>query len=117
MTEKRTHTINAEGQKLGRLASAIAHVLLGKDAPDFAKHVVAPVEVIVENVDKLDMSEKKATTKVYDRYSGYHGGRKEETLEEVVAKKGMAEVLRRAVRNMLPHNRLRKERMKNLISK
>lgn len=117
MTDKRQHILNAEGERLGRFASSIAHILLGKDSTDFAKNVVAPTTVTVENVDKLDIDEKKATTKVYDRYSGFHGGHKEETLEEVVAKKGTAEVLTRAVYNMLPNNRLRKARMKNLIIK
>lgn len=117
MTTKREHTLDAQGERLGRFASSIAHILLGKDSTDFAKNVVAPVSVTVENVDGLDIDERKATTKIYDRYSGFHGGRKEETLEEVVAKKGTAEVLTRAVFNMLPANRLRKARMKNLVIK
>lgn len=117
MTEKREHTIDAKDMRLGRVASAIAHTLLGKDTTDFAKNVVAPVNVVVENVNELDIDEKKRTTKIYDRYSGFHGGRTEESLEEVATKKGMAEVLRRAVYNMLPANRLRKGRMKNLIIK
>lgn len=113
-TDTRTVTIDATGKRIGRLASEIAHIILGKDTTGFAKNVVAPVRVEVTHVDALDVSEKKRTEKVYDRYSGFHGGRKEETLEEVVAKKGMAEVLRRAVYNMLPANRLRNERMKNV---
>ena len=115
--EKRDHTVDATGQKLGRFASSIAHVLLGKDQTDFAKNKVANVAVTVENVDSLDIPEAKMTGKVYDRYSGFHGGRKEETLEELIAKKGVAEALKKAVHNMLPNNRLRKERMKNLIIK
>jgi large subunit ribosomal protein L13 len=117
MTEKRTHTVDATGARLGRVASQIAHVLLGKDQTDFAKNAVANVSVTVENVDSLDISESKRTTKIYDRYSGFHGGRKEETLEELIAKKGTGEALKKAVYNMLPANRLRKSRMKNLIIK
>ena len=117
MTEKREHTVDAKGKRLGRVASSIAHVLLGKDQTDFAKNTVAKVAVVVENVNDLDIPEGKRETKVYDRYSGFHGGRKEETLEEVVTKKGTSEVLKRAVYNMLPANRLRKDRMKNLIIK
>lgn len=117
MTEKRTHTIDATDKKLGRLASAVAHVLLGKDTTAFAKNTIAPVSVVVENVDALDISDKKMETKIYDRYSGFHGGRKEESLREVIEKKGTAEVLKKAVYNMLPGNRLRNERMKNLIIK
>lgn len=114
MTEKRTHTVDAKGKRLGRVASQVAHVLLGKDQTDFAKNTVANVSVTVENVNDLDISEKKRTTKIYDRYSGFHGGRKEETLEELIAKKGTGEALKKAVYNMLPANRLRKDRMKNL---
>lgn len=117
MTEKREHNIDVKGKRLGRVASQIAHVLLGKDQTDFAKNTVASVVVNVENVDSLDISEKKLTTKIYDRYSGFPGGRKEESLEEVIAKKGTREALKKAVHNMLPANRLRKARMKNLIIK
>lgn len=117
MTEKRTQTIDASNQRLGRLASQVAHILLGKDSTEFAKNVIAPVQVTVENIDQLDISEKKRTTKIYDRYSGFHGGRKEETLDEIIEKKGTGEAFRMAVYNMLPANRLRKDRMKNLIIK
>ena len=117
MTEKRVHTVDATGKRLGRVASHIAHVLLGKDTTTFAKHTIAPVEVVVENVDSLDISDKKKETKIYDRYSGFHGGRKEETLQELIDKKGTSEALKKAVYNMLPGNRLRKERMKNLVIK
>ena len=117
MTEKHQHTIDATGKKLGRFASSIAHIILGKDRTDFAKNTVAPVTVIVENVDALDISPKKKETKMYDRYSGFPGGRKEYSLEELIAKKGVAEALKAAVYNMLPNNRLRTARMKNLIIK
>lgn len=117
MTEKKEHTMDATGKRLGRFASEVAHILLGKDSTNFAKNVVANVAITVENVDALDVSDKKMETKIYDRYSGFHGGRKEETLAELVAKKGMAEALKKAVYNMLPNNRLRKARMKNLVIK
>ena len=117
MTDIKEHTLDATNERLGRLASRAAHILLGKDSTSFAKHVVAPVRVIIENVDNLDIPEKKRDEKVYRRYSGFHGGLKEETLEEVVEKKGTREVFSRAVYNMLPNNRLRTARMKNLIIK
>tara|TARA_B100000900_G_C20524042_1_gene693418 strand:- start:421 stop:786 length:366 start_codon:yes stop_codon:yes gene_type:complete len=117
MTKKREHTIDATGKRLGRLASSVAHILLGKDSTDFAKNTIAPVTITVENVEELEITEKKRETKIYDRYSGYHGGRTEETLEELIAKKGVAEAFKKAVYNMLPGNRLRKGRMKNLIIK
>ncbi len=116
-TTNKEITFDATGKRIGRLATSIAHTLLGKDRTDFARNTVAPVTVSVENVDKMDISDKKARTKIYDHYSGYHGGRKEQTLEEIVAKKGHSEILKMAVYNMLPGNRLRKARMKNLIIK
>ncbi|MAZ67683.1 50S ribosomal protein L13 [bacterium] len=117
MTEKRTHIVDAGGKRLGRVASQVAYVLLGKDRTDFSKNTVSNVSVVVENVNDLNISEKKRATKIYDRYSGFHGGRKEESLGELIAKKGVSEALKKAVYNMLPANRLRKNRMKNLIIK
>ncbi len=109
------HKINTESKKLGRLASEIAHILLGKDSTDFAKNKVSDVKVYVENLSAMDISEKKINKKEYQRYSGYPGGRKVKFMKDVVAKKGLKDVLQKAVYNMLPNNKLRKPRMKNLI--
>jgi len=107
--------MDATGKKLGRLASEIAHIILGKASTDFAKNKVASVAVIVENASKMSISEKKHSEKEYDRYSGFPGGRKVLTLAQIVEQKGYSEILRKAVYNMIPANRLRKERMKNLV--
>jgi len=115
MTEKRTYSIDATGKKLGRVATEVASVLLGKDQTDFAKNTVAQVVVTVDNASKLDISAKQLTTKEYQRYSGYPGGRTVLKMAQVVDKKGYAELIRSAVYNMLPANRLRKPRLKNLI--
>lgn len=109
--------INAKGKKLGRIASEIAHVLLGKDSTDFVKNKVSDVQVVVEELNTIDISEKKMGEKEYQRYSGYPGGRKVKKMREVVAQKGLAEVLKSAVYNMLPANKLRGPRMKNLTIK
>jgi len=111
------HTWDASGEKLGRLATKIAHTLLGKDTTNFARNTIASVLITIENVDALSISDKKKKTKIYDHYSGYPGGRKEITLEELIEKKGFGEALKNAVYNMLPNNRLRKARMKHLIIK
>ena len=79
---------DAEGQKLGRLASQITIALMGKDEADYQPNVVADVKVIVENASKMDVSDKKLDSKIYDRYSGYPGGRKEFTMRKLVADKG-----------------------------
>lgn len=116
-TDIREHVMNVAGQKLGRVATEIATVLMGKDTPLFAKNVVPRVKVVVEGASELDLGEKKLSEKQYQRYSGYPGGRKTFTMAEVVAKKGAAEVLRKAVYGMLPSNKLRASRMKRLIIK
>ncbi|MCW9054751.1 MAG: 50S ribosomal protein L13 [Candidatus Pacebacteria bacterium] len=109
------HTIDAQGKNLGRVASEAAHLLMGKDTTSFQKNVVADVTVKIANADKLAISPEKASKKVYTHYTGHPGGLRKRTLEEVVEKKGVGEVLRMAVYGMLPGNRLRAKRMKNLI--
>ena len=79
---------DAAEQKLGRLASQLAIALMGKNEIDFAPNVVADVKVIVNNASKMDVSEKKMDSKIYDTYSGYPGGRKEFTMRKLVADKG-----------------------------
>lgn len=112
--EKREYTIDAAGKRLGNVATEAATYLLGKDQPDFAKHVVAPVTVTITNVSQLDISEKKAA-EIYQTYSGYPGGRREETFEHLATRRGYAEPVRRTIQGMLPKNKLRPEMMKNLI--
>lgn len=111
------YKIDASGKKLGRIATEIASILIGKTNPDFQKNEVADVKVEVINSSKMDIPEKKARTKVYTNYSGFPGGLKKRTLEEVVAKKGHAEVLEKAVTGMIHNNRLKKNILKNLIIK
>jgi len=114
-TETTQHTVDAQGQRLGRFASQIAVLLMGKDRPDFAHNTIAPVTVTVNNASLMDIDNKKKDTKIYDRYSGYPGGRKEQTMREVIEKKGYAPLIENAVYGMLPGNKLRKQIMKNLI--
>lgn len=110
-----TVTIDAAGKSIGRIATRIAHTLLGKDRTDFAKNTTAPITVVVENMRRAVITGAKDIQKKHKRYSGYPGGLKEESLELVIAKKGRGEILRKAVERMIPRNRLRKGRMKNLI--
>lgn len=110
----KTHKIDASNKKLGRLASDVASKLMGKESVDFARNQVADVEVVVENASKLDISDDKLDNKEYDRHSGYPGGRKTQMAREVVESKGYGELVRRAVRGMLPKNKLQDPTMKNL---
>ncbi|MCA9364101.1 uL13 family ribosomal protein [Candidatus Kaiserbacteria bacterium] len=112
--ETREYTIDAQGKRLGRVATEAASVLLGKDTPTFTKNTVAAVVVRITNASKLDISEKRAGEE-FQTYSGYPGGRKVETLGHLAKRRGYDEVLRRVIGGMLPKNRLHKVRMRNLV--
>ena len=107
--------LDASGKRLGRLASEIAVLLQGKNRADYAPNLSGSTVVKVDNIDKLSVTEAKKATKEYQSFSGYPGGLKKQNMNAVIAKKGMAEVLRNAVRGMLPKNKLQKVRMGNLI--
>lgn len=109
------HTIDATGKKLGRVATEVAVLLMGKDTPDFKRNVPADVKVNVTNASKLDITPKKMETKEYKRYSGYPGGLKTRKMSQEVAKHGYSETIKKAVYGMLPSNKLRAVIMKNLI--
>ncbi len=112
--EDTTYTIDATDRPIGRVATEAATILLGKNTPEFAKNVVPAVQVTVENVEKLKISEKKRSQKEYQRYSGYPGGLKIQSLQDLIDKKGYEEAMRKAIYGMLPGNKLRAERMKRV---
>lgn len=105
--------IDATNKFLGRLASEIAVILQGKHKATFRPEKVGDEIIEVENVNKVKISGKKNKQKIYYRYSGYPGGIKSRTFEELF-RKDPGEVLKKAVFGMLPKNRLRKPRMKKL---
>ncbi len=109
------YKIDASGKKLGRLASEVASILLGKTQANFQKHEVADVKVTVTNASKMDIDEKKATTKTYRHYTGFPGGLREKTLDEVATRKGYAAILEKAVTGMIHNTKMKKEILKNLI--
>lgn len=108
------HIIDAENKKLGRVATEAARILIGKDSVEFAKNKVTPVSVVINNASRADISEKKKIEKEYKRYSGYPGGLKHTSMKKTIEKKGYAEIFRKAVDGMLPKNKLRSLRLKNL---
>jgi len=112
-----TYTIDATNRTLGRVASEAAHALLGKRSASFTKNLVAPIKVTIENVGKLHLPERRIKGKVYTRYSGHPGGFYETRMDVMIEKKGIAEVVKKTVDGMIPRNKLRNERMKNLIVK
>ena len=109
MPEK-TVKIDAEGKILGRLASEIATILMGKDSPDYAPNKTPNIHVIVSNCEQIKVTGKKMEQKKYFRHSGYPGGLKETKLSDISKK----EALKRAVRGMLPKNKLLTSMLKKL---
>ncbi|MFA5712878.1 MAG: 50S ribosomal protein L13 [Bacteroidales bacterium] len=105
--------IDATDQVLGRLASRIALILRGKHKPYFTPHVDCGDNVIVINAEKVRLTGNKMSEKRYTRYSGYPGGLKSTTPKELLEKKPL-EVMRHAVKGMLPKNRLGSVMLKNL---
>ncbi|MDE0243530.1 MAG: 50S ribosomal protein L13 [Candidatus Kaiserbacteria bacterium] len=115
MEEKRRDiTIDVAGDRLGRAASKIATILNGKDSVTYAPNQVPNVLVTVENASKMAIDERKKRQKVYVRYTGYFGGKKEQSLAQLIEKRGYGEVLRRAIYGMLPSNRLRDRKMRRV---
>jgi len=115
--EKKEYNIDAQGKRLGRLATEVATILLGKNRTDFVKYKAPEVAITITNASKMDITERKASQETYETYSGHPGGRKVETLGRLAGRRGYAEIIRRTVKGMLPRNRLTGERMKNLTIK
>lgn len=111
------YTIDAQGKKIGRVASQAAAYLTGKSLTSFAKNKVADVKVEIINASKADISAKKKDSDIYITYTGFRGGLKEEKLGELINRRGHSEVFHRAVMRMLPRNKLQARRIKNLIIK
>jgi large subunit ribosomal protein L13 len=107
-------TIDAAGRVMGRVASEAAMALMGKDEATFERHKITGGTVTIVNAGKIKIDPRKLDTVKYAHYSGYPGGLRFETLAKVLEKKGIEEVLRRAVYGMLPPNKLRPEIMKKL---
>ncbi len=97
--------VDAEGKTLGRLASAIADMLRGKHKPTFSSHMDCGDFVVVTNADKFVVSGNKKVQKIYHRHSGYPGGHRKTTLGQLL-EKHPERALEKAVKGMLPHNRL-----------
>jgi len=111
--QREWYLVDATGKTLGRLASEIAKILMGKHKPTYTPHVDGGDFVVVINAEKIHATGKKLDKKIYYKHTGYPGGLKETTLKEMLQKKP-EEVIRLAVRGMLPKNKLRDRRMKRL---
>ena len=105
--------VDAEGQTLGRLATQIADRLRGKGKPVYTPHVDTGDFVVVVNAEKIAVTGNKMDEKMYYRHSGYPGGLKERTLREQLERRP-TDVLRKAVKGMLPRNRLARQQLLKL---
>lgn len=111
---KRWYVVDAEGEVLGRLAAKLALVLRGKHKPDYTPHVDCGDNVIVINAEKIKLTGNKMADKVYIRHSGYPGGQKSIPVQALLAKQP-ERVLEKAVKGMLPKNRLGAVLFRNLF--
>ncbi len=105
--------IDASDEVLGRLASRVAMILRGKHKPDYTPHVDCGDNVVIINAEKVKLTGNKFTEKTYVRHSGYPGGQKIETPVDVM-KKDPRRLIERAVRGMLPKNRLGRKLFHNM---
>ncbi len=111
--DRRWVTVDASGQVLGRLATRVAHVLRGKDLPTYAPNVDNGAGVIILNAAKIRLTGRKLEQKFYYRHSGYPGGLRKTRLDDMLAARP-EDVIRHAVRGMLPKNALGRRALKRL---
>jgi large subunit ribosomal protein L13 len=107
------YVVDAEGKTLGRLATQIADALRGKRKPEYTPHCDTGDFVVVVNAEKIVVTGKKRTDKLSWRHSGYPGGIRSRTLNEMLERRP-EEVIRKAVHGMLPRNRLARQQMRKL---
>ena len=107
------YLVDADGQTLGRLATRIADILRGKGKPEYTPHVDVGDFVVVVNAEKIVVTGNKREAKRYYRHSGYPGGLRSRTLGDLLERRP-EEVIRRAVRGMLPRNRLARKQLTKL---
>ncbi|MFO8086308.1 MAG: 50S ribosomal protein L13 [Bacteroidales bacterium] len=112
--EKNWVLVDAEDQVLGRLASKVAYILRGKHKPDFTPHVDNGDNVVIINAEKIRLTGAKMTDKQYVRHTGYPGGQRFSTPQELL-KKHPERIIEKAVKGMLPKNRLGSDLYRNLF--
>jgi len=111
--ERKKHTVDVKNKVLGRIATEIAILLRGKNKPDFAPNKDIGDFIIVKNIEKIKITGKKYTDKIYYRHTGYLGHLKETPYKNLF-ERNPGEVLKKAVYGMLPKNKLRDKQIKRL---
>lgn len=111
--ERKWHVVDAQGANLGRLATEVAMVLRGKRKAQYTPHVDTGDFVVIVNADKVRVTGRKSEQKMYRRHTGYPGGLKEMTFEEMQDRKP-EEIIKKAVKGMVPRTRLGRQQLKKL---
>lgn len=111
--DKQWLLVDAEGETLGRMASKVAKLLRGKHKPNFTPHVDCGDNVVIINAEKITLSGNKWDSKIYQRYTGYPGGQRETTVKQLLDK-NPGRIVEKAVKGMLPKNRLGADLFRNL---
>ena len=111
--ERKWYVVDAEGKNLGRLSSQVAAILRGKNKPTYTPHVDCGDYVIVINAEKIEVTGKKRKEKIYKHHTGYPGGLREITFEKLQEKKP-EEIIRHAVKGMMPNGKLGRQMYKKL---
>ena len=111
--ERKWYVVDAEGKTLGRMASAVAAILRGKNKPTYTPHVDCGDYVIVINADKVAVTGKKRQEKIYKRHTGFPGGLRELTFEELM-EKHPEDVVKHAIKGMMPTGKLGRQMYKKL---
>ena len=111
--DKKWYVVDASGKTLGRLSTVIADALRGKRKPIYTPNIDTGDFVVVVNAEKVVVTGRKAEQKMYYRHSGYPGGIKSESFARLIGRRP-EEVLRRAVKGMLPHNKLGAAQLRKL---
>jgi large subunit ribosomal protein L13 len=112
--DKKWHLVDADGLVLGRMASIIANIVRGKHKPGYTPHMDCGDHVVVINADKVKLTGKKLTDKIYYWHTGYPGGIKERTAGKILGGKHPERVILKAVERMVPRGPLGRDQMRNL---
>ena len=107
------YIVDAQDKTLGRLASSVAHILRGKNKVNFTHHLDMSDFIVVINADKITLTGNKQNSKEYWRHTGYPGGQKTVSYQKMLSDKP-DEIIRNAVKGMLPHNKLGRKLLKHL---
>ena len=113
-TIAKTHTIDATGKTVGRIASEAAKALMGKMHASYTPNILSDVKVTITNASKIYTRERKQVRTKLTHYTGFHGGLRTVSLEALTKRSGSGAVIRRAIIRMMPRNRMHTSRMKNL---